>query len=75
MVLFAWSMLCACNFLSAGNHKTKDSWHIYFKSTLVRERVHKSASVLALSYAFLPVELFIQKVEKTILESVLEQKS
>lgn len=34
--------------------------------------MHKLASVLALSYAFLSDELFIQKVEKTILESVLE---
>lgn len=34
--------------------------------------MHKLASVLALSYPFLSVELFIQKVEKTILESVLE---
>lgn len=46
------SQCCACNFLSTGNHKTKDSWHIYFKSTMVRERMHKLASVLALSICF-----------------------
>lgn len=39
---------------------------------MVRERMHKLTSVFALSYAYLSVELFIQKVEKTILESVLE---
>lgn len=33
--------------------------------------MYKLVSVLAVSYAFLSVELFIQKVEK-ILESVLE---
>lgn len=62
---------CACNFLSPRNHKTKHSWYTHLKSTTVRERMYKLVSVLAVSYAFLSVELFIQKVEK-ILESVLE---
>lgn len=36
--------------------------------------MHKLAFVLVFSYAFVSVELFIQKVETKILESVLERE-
>lgn len=69
VAFFSLSQCCACNFLSARNHKNEDSWHIYLKSTIVRKQMSKS--VLALSHILLSVELLIQKAEKTILESML----